>query len=93
MKKDEAISIISKEMESTKKSVEEFVKEFDKVVDILTNSLEVGDKVKLGSYITLEKVIVKERTRRNPSNGEEVLVPEHIEIKVNRTQALKDLIK
>lgn len=93
MKKDESVSIISEGMECTKKSVEELMKDIDKAVEILSLSLEVEDKVKLGSYIILEKTHVEETTHRNPRTSEEVISEAHDKLKMKSTQAFKDLIR
>lgn len=92
MRKDESISIMSEGMERTKKSVEELIKDIDRAIEILIPSLKVKDKAKLGSYITIERTVIPERVHRNPKTNEDILKPSHEEIKISRTQALKDLV-
>lgn len=92
MRKEDAISIISKGLNKTKKVAEESMADIDESIELLVGELEVGDKVKLGNYITFKRVTVPERTYRNPRTNENVLVSEHEEVKVSVTQAFKDLV-
>ena len=82
MNKNEFIELIKGALEAkrgadakvTKKSVGEFLDDVDTVVELLAGAegLEVGAKVKLGSYITLEKRAVEAKTGKivRKVNGE-----------------------
>ncbi|WP_252225020.1 MULTISPECIES: HU family DNA-binding protein [unclassified Clostridium] len=77
----------------TKVEAERKLAELDTLVETLIEILEDGDKIKLGKYIEVSKVLVPERNARNPKTGEEKIVPEHLEMKVKRTTALKNILK
>jgi len=42
--------------------------------------VSLHNKVRIKDFGTFEKRTVKERKRRNPNNGKEVIVPEHEEV-------------
>lgn len=93
MDKKQLVTLVSEVLETTKKDGEVFLANGDIIVEVLAEKLEAGEKVKLGKYATLEKVHIEEKEARNPRTGESVIVPAHDEVKIKRTDALKNMLK
>lgn len=93
MDKKQLVTLVSEVLGTTKKEAEAFLLNMDSVIEELTEKLEAGTKVKLNKYMTIEKVHVEEKEARNPRTGESVIVPAHDEMKIKRTDALKNIFK
>lgn len=93
MKKADLLNLVRDELElGSKKGAQEFLDNLDKVFEALSEKLEVGEgKVKLGSYVTLEKKHFEAKT--GVAMGKEYTVDEHDEILVRRTNAVKSILK
>lgn len=74
----------------TKKQSGEFLDDVDKLFEGLANKLEVGQKVRIGQYITLEKKFVEEKS--GVALGKEYTTPAHDVLKVKGTSLLKKLV-
>ena len=58
LKKEVLVDVVKEALElKTKKSAEDFVANFDVVMDAVIDRLEANEGIKLGSYIRVEKVI------------------------------------
>lgn len=94
MRKSELITKLNeklrgiREEEISKKQTLEYLEAVDAVIDIVAEG-KVNDKVKLGKGITLEKVFVEGRS--GVCNGNAYVVEPHYEIKVKRTEAMKNI--
>lgn len=77
LKKETLVEVVKEALElKTKKSAEDFLADFDKVVDAVIDTLEVNEGIKLGSYIRVERVIQNEREMAEKTlNG--VTIPAH----------------
>lgn len=88
MRKNELLTKLSEKLGVSKKQVSEYLDVVDTVIDIVAEG-GVNDKVKLGRGITLEKVFVEGRS--GVCNGKPYVVEPHYEIKVKRTEAMKNI--
>ena len=64
------------------------IKAVDGVIDIMKDAFKNGRNVYLrglGSFVIKER---KEKTGRNPRNGEVIIIPAHKEVKFNQSQSL-----
>ncbi len=84
MTKAELVKGMAERLGLAKKEVEERISFVDEVVELVK---ETGEKVKLGSYMTIEKKHVEEKS--GVCNGKEFTTPEHDEIVVKRTSTCK----
>lgn len=92
MKKNELVILVKETLGlESKKEAEGFLTEVDMVVEAIANGLSVGDKVKLGNHIVLEKKHVEESTR--VSFGKEVVIPAGDKLVVKLTATGKKLVK
>lgn len=91
MKKSELVQAISEKMELSKAEAARRIDAMDVIVETIAETLEVGDKAKIGDYIVVEKKEVPARTGRNPKTGEVLNIAEKVIIKVKATAAAKKL--
>ena len=96
MNKNEILELLKEEVEkdgvkvfSSKKEVEEFIKNIDLVSEVVSKKLEADQKAKLGKYIVFEKKHVEEKT--GVSFGKEHTTPAHDSVKIKNTKAVKEL--
>ena len=91
MKKSELVQAISEKMELSKAEAAKRIDAMDVIVETIAETLEVGDKAKIGDYIVVEKKEVPARTGRHPKTGEVLNIAEKVIIKVKATAAAKKL--
>lgn len=91
MKKSELVQAISEKMELSKAEAARRIDAMDVIVETIAETLEVGDKAKIGNYIVVEKKEVPARTGRNPKTGEALNIAEKVVVKVKATAAAKKL--
>ena len=98
MNKPELVELVKEVLElKTKKDAETFIGDFDTVVEAISKKLEVGDKVKFGTYETFEKKEVAEKTGEmiRVIDGVKTKVPytsdARTEIVIKRTDILKSI--
>lgn len=91
MKKSELVQAISEKMELSKAEAARRIDAMDVIVETIAETLEVGDKAKIGDYIVVEKKEVPARTGRHPKTGEVLNIAEKVVIKVKATAAAKKL--
>ena len=91
MKKSELVQAISEKMELSKAEAARRIDAMDVIVETIAETLEVGDKAKIGDYIVVEKKEVPARTGRHPKTGEVLNIAEKVIIKVKATAAAKKL--
>ena len=91
MKKSELVQAISEKMELSKAEAARRIDAMDIIVETIAETLEVGDKAKIGNYIVVEKKEVPARTGRNPKTGEVLNIAEKVVVKVKATAAAKKL--
>lgn len=89
MKKSELVQAISEKMELSKAEAARRIDAMDVIVETIAETLEVGDKAKIGDYIVVEKKEVPARTGRHPKTGEVLNIAEKVVIKVKATAAAK----
>lgn len=93
LKKEVLVDVVKEALElKTKKSAEDFVANFDVVVDAVIDRLGVDEGIKLGSYIRVEKVMQDEKeVPERTLNG--VTYPSHTApakevVKIKKTSAV-----
>lgn len=74
--KKELVAKLAAELETTKKHASEIVDAYEKVVK--ESIQEVGDKVQLVGFLTLEAKVRAARNGRNPQTGEAITIPEKV---------------
>jgi nucleoid DNA-binding protein len=89
MKKNEMVQLYAEKKEVTKKAVEELLANIDGLLEAVIEGLEVGEKVKVGQYFTVEKVHKEEKS--GECNGKPYTTPAHTEAFVKRTSLLKNI--
>lgn len=90
MKKDEFVTILSEEMETTKSEAEWIYNGFcSTVFKVLAEGL--GD-VTLANTVKLKTVDVKERNYRVPKTGEIITKPAHKRLKSTPLKKIKDVL-
>ena len=93
LKKEVIIEVIQGQTEGqTKKGANEEIKKLDELVEKLVEKLEVGDKIKVGEYFTIEKKHKEASIARNPKTGEIINVVEKNIIVIKATKAGKELV-
>ena len=93
LKKEVIIEVIQGQTEGqTKKGANEEIKKLDELVEKLVEKLEVGDKIKVGEYFTIEKKHKNSRVAKNPKTGEIINVVEKNIIVIKATKAGKELV-
>lgn len=92
LKKEVIIEVIQSQTEGqTKKGANEEIKKLDELIVALVEKLEVGDKIKVGEYFTIEKKHKEAGVARNPKTGEIINVVEKNIIVIKATKAGKEL--
>lgn len=92
LKKEVIIEVIQSQTEcQTKKGANEEIKKLDELVEKLVEKLEVGDKIKVGEYFTIEKKHKEAGIARNPKTGEEIPVDAKDLVVIKATKAGKEL--
>lgn len=61
-------------------------------VEKLLEGMEVGDKIQLIGFLTLEVVEKKEREATNPKTGEKIIVPAKIAVKAKAGKKLQEIV-
>ncbi len=89
MNKAELIAAVAAKTGATKKSAEEAVNAF---VEVVTETLQKGDKVQLVGFGSFEVIKRAARKGRNPQTKEEIKIPASKAPKFKAGKALKDLI-
>lgn len=74
----------------TKKEVAELLDNVDAIIEVVAKNLEVDQKVRFGKYFTLEKRFIEEKS--GTALGHDYVTPAHEEIKLGKTQYLKDIL-
>ena len=92
LKKEEIIEVIQSQTEGqTKKGANEEIKKIDELVEKLVEKLEVGDKIKVGEYFTIEKKHKNSRVAKNPKTGEIINIEAKDIVVIKATDAGKKL--
>lgn len=90
MKKEQLILTIKEALGlETKKEAEGFVKEINVMFEALANALEVGQKVKVGDYLVVEKAHVEAKS--GVAMGKEYTTEARDVLKAKLTKAGKEL--
>jgi len=89
MNKAELIAAVAAKTGATKKSAEEAVNAF---VEVVTETLQKGDKVQLVGFGSFEVIKRAARKGRNPQTKEEIKIPASKAPKFKAGKALKDLV-
>lgn len=91
MKKSELVTLLSGKMNCSKVAVEKTLDQYDTIVEIISEAIEAGDRVKIGKYIAVEKNEVEARTYRNPKTGETIEKEAGFRQVIKATKAFKAL--
>ena len=75
-----------------KTDADAILKDIDSVFEVVAKALKVGQKVAVGKYITIEKVVKESHIARNPATGESVEVPAKDILKIKFTGSGKALL-
>lgn len=86
MKKSELITKVSSKLEITKTEVEKILGYIDTIVEVVA---EEGSKTKVGTYFTVEKAHVEEKS--GVCAGKEFTKEAHEEILIKRTSICKNI--
>ena len=86
MKKSELITRVAEKLEVTKTEVERILNIVDTIVEVIA---EEGSKTKVGTYFTVEKVHVEEKS--GVCAGKEFTKEAHDEILIKRTSICKNI--
>lgn len=89
MKKNEMVQLYAEKKEVTKKVAEELLANIDGLLETVIEGLEVGEKVKVGQYFTVEKVHKDKKS--GECNGKPYTTPAHDEVVIKRTSVLKSI--
>lgn len=89
MNKSELIVALAQKADLSKKDAEKALAAF---VDVVTESLQAGDKVQLIGFGTFESKERPARTARNPRTGEEIEIAASKTASFKVGKALKDAI-
>ena len=89
MNKAELIAAVAAKTGATKKNAEEAVNAF---VEVVTETLQKGDKVQLVGFGSFEVIKRAARKGRNPQTKEEIKIPASKAPKFKAGKALKDLV-
>lgn len=91
MNREELLHLIAEQGKCTKKEAVKKIEDIDFIIGEISKVLDVGNKVKLGRYLILEKVEKKERLYINPKTKKEQKLNTKNIIKVKGTPLLKKI--
>ena len=89
MNKSELVQSMATKTAQTKKVTEESL---NALIEVITETLQKGDKVQLVGFGSFEVIKRAARKGRNPQTGEEMKVPASKAPKFKAGQALKDVV-
>lgn len=89
MTKADLINAVSERANISKKDVGNVINE---CFNAMTEFLATGDKIQIVGFGTFEVKKRKERKGRNPSNGEEIIIPESKVVSFKAGKALKETV-
>ena len=85
--KSNIVDSVYERTELTKKEAAEYVNE---VLEVMKETLEEGEEIKLSGFGKFEVRHKEERMGRNPQTGDEILIPERKVLRFKVSQVLKD---
>ena len=93
LKKEQLIeALVDAGKVDTKKGAVELIESVDAVIEVASELVEVGQKIALGKYITLEEIHVDEKKCRNPKTSESITIPATNKLKIKKSSLLDKLI-
>lgn len=93
LKKEQLIqALVDAGKVETKKGASELIDSVDAVIEVASELVEVGQKIAIGKYITLEETHKEASIARNPSNGESIDVPAKDVLKIKKSAQLDKLV-
>ena len=93
LKKEQLIeALVNAGKVDTKKGAVELIESVDAVIEVASELVEVGQKIALGKYISLEEVNIAEKEGRNPKTGESITIPATNKLKIKKSSLLDKLI-
>ena len=90
MNKQEFIKAVAEKAEITQKATKEVLEVMQEVV---YEEMKKGEEVKVMDSVTLMGKMVPQRVARNPQDGTELIVPEHLAPKAKFGKGIKDFLK
>lgn len=90
MNRQEFIKAVAEKANKTQKETKELLEIMQEVV---FDTMKAEDEVKIFEGVTLSGKMVEERTARNPQDGSEIVVPQHLAPKCKFGKAVKDYLK
>lgn len=90
MNKTELVAELARRTDLTQKDAGAAV---DAFFEIVADGVAKGDKLTVPGYLTVERVVRKARTGRNPQTGEAIEVPESNAVKLSAGSKLKAAAK
>ena len=90
MNKLEFVKAVAERTGMTQKATREVL---DEMQEVVFSAMAAKDEIKLFDGITLVGKEVPERVARNPQNGEEIVVPQHVSPKAKFGTAIKNYLK
>ncbi len=85
--KSNIVDSVYERTELTKKEAAEYVNE---VLEVMKETLEEGEEIKVSGFGKFEVRHKEERMGRNPQTGDEILIPERKVLRFKVSQVLKD---
>lgn len=90
MNKQEFIKAVAEKAEMTQKATKEVLEVMQEVV---YDEMKKSEEVKVMDSVTLMGKMVPQRVARNPQDGSELIVPEHLAPKAKFGKGIKDFLK
>lgn len=87
------VELIEKLAEVTGKTKKETTETVNSLLNIIEETLVIGEEVAITGYVTFSVKNTPERVARNPKNGETVNVPAGRKVTVKAGKILKDAVK
>ncbi len=85
--KSNIVDSVYERTELTKKEAAEYVNE---VLELMKETLESGEEIKVSGFGKFEVRHKEERMGRNPQTGDEIMIPERKVLRFKVSQVLKD---
>lgn len=90
MKRTDYIKAVAEKAGMTQKVTREIL---EVMQEVAYGEMKKGEEVKIFDSVTLSGKNVPQRTARNPQNGSEVVVPQHLAPKAKFGVGIKNLLK
>ena len=89
MNRRELVAELAEELESDKKSTDEFLTAF---IDVVTDTVSSGETITITGFAKFARVERAARMGRNPQTGEPIKIPAKTVVKARIAKQLKDAV-